>query len=139
MSLSRINRNPGNRQLRQFAALLVLVAAIGLGSALRHPPFEWTAKNVVAATALGIGLLGTAAPAVVRPVWTTWMIAVYPVSWVVSNAAMAATYYLVATPLGLLMRLVGYDPMQREWDRSRPSYWTPHDTTQDRRRYFRQF
>jgi hypothetical protein len=57
----------------------------------------------------------------------------------VSHLLLLVVYYLVLTPIGLLMRLIGYDPLQRRFDRSAQSYWTPHDPAADDARYFKQF
>lgn len=32
-------------------------------------------------------------------------------------------FFLIVTPLGLLLRLVGIDYLQRRWDPRRDSYW----------------
>jgi len=58
---------------------------------------------------------------------------------VVSFVILAAIYYAVLTPIGLLMRLVGYDPMCRRRDANAASYWTSREPVDDVRRYFRQF
>jgi hypothetical protein len=48
-------------------------------------------------------------------------------------------YFGVVTPVGLLLRLTGRDPLQRAFDLGRASYWTEHRTGDDPRRYFRQY
>ncbi|GAG37655.1 unnamed protein product, partial [marine sediment metagenome] len=52
---------------------------------------------------------------------------------------LAIVYYFVLTPIGLCMRLVGYDPMNRRFDRNTQTYWTPSETNNDIKAYFRQF
>ena len=59
--------------------------------------------------------------------------------WTLSHVALAATYYLVLTPIGLLLRLVHGNPLDRAPDRSAASYWTARRPLRDVRRYFRQF
>ena len=64
----------------------------------------------------------------------------WPIGFVVSHIILAAVYYLVLTPVGLVMRLVGYDPMKRRFDRDGSSYWIARDPSGvDSKRYFRQF
>ena len=67
------------------------------------------------------------------------MYAVYPIGWTVSHLALAVVYYLVVTPIGLLMRLFGRDPMRRKFDPSATTYWQPHESPDEPERYFRQF
>ena len=54
-------------------------------------------------------------------------------------AVVAAIYYLVFTPVGLLLRLVKGDPLERRLDRSASTHWAKRPPTGDVRRYFRQF
>lgn len=63
----------------------------------------------------------------------------FPVGLVVSFLILAAVYYLVLTPTGLVMRPVGYDPMHRRFDAQAGSYWSPRQSPRDPGRYFRQF
>jgi saxitoxin biosynthesis operon SxtJ-like protein len=74
-----------------------------------------------------------------RPVFDLWMGISYPIGWVMSAIMMAVIFFLVLTPVGLVMRLLGRDPMCRAFDRAAESYWEPHNPEGDSRRYFQQF
>jgi hypothetical protein len=52
---------------------------------------------------------------------------------------MALIFYLVVTPVAVIMRLVGRDPMERTFDRSAKTYWKPRRTDPSSTRYFRQY
>jgi hypothetical protein len=52
---------------------------------------------------------------------------------------MAAIFFLVITPIGLMMRACGRDPMQRRFDPAARSYWKRRSPDRDMRSYFRQF
>jgi hypothetical protein len=52
---------------------------------------------------------------------------------------MAIIFYLVVTPVGIIMRLTGRDPMERAFDRTAKTYWKPRRTDPDSARYFRQY
>jgi hypothetical protein len=52
---------------------------------------------------------------------------------------MAVVYYMLLTPVGLLLRLCGNDPLRRRLDRQATSYWTPRSQDVPLDRYFRQF
>lgn len=41
---------------------------------------------------------------------------------------LAAAYYLVVTPIGLVSRLI-HDPLSRRWNRGARSYWILTDTS----------
>jgi hypothetical protein len=140
MALLEFNRNPSPREVRQFALywlsgfclVLAAVALVRYGS--------WPV-----AAALGLGAivsiaLGLSRPAWMRIVFLMWMGAAFPIGWLISHTLMAMIYFLVITPIGLLMRLLGRDPLVRRFDRNASSYWMSRPSVPiDPARYFRQF
>jgi hypothetical protein len=133
-----IDWNPSRRRLRQFGVLLVLF--VGLIAF-----WQWRSgmAGVVAGSMVGVATILTAigwfAPAVLRFVYVTWLIAVSPIGWVISHLVMAVIFYLVLTPIGFIMRVAGHDPMQRRFDPAAKTYWKRRPEQADSRRYFRQF
>lgn len=139
MSIVQVNRDPSRRQLNQFGfvwlgfvALFGVIAWFKLGS----PGLArglWLAAVVVP-------VIGWLVPAFMRLVFVGMSYLAWPIGFVVSHVVLAAVYYLVLTPIGLIMRLFGYDPMRRGFDREAASYWVERPAaTADPRRYFRQF
>jgi hypothetical protein len=137
MALLEVNWNPDRRELRQFAILWVTFFAL-FGAYC-----QWLIGAPLAATLLwgvaAIGVGGYFRPDILRPAYIVWMALALPIGWTTSHLLLICVYYLVLTPIALLMRLFGYDPMQRELDRSANSYWMPHDPGADRSRYLKQF
>jgi len=138
MAVLEINWKPSSKELRQFAGLwLGFFAALG-GYFYYHDPASSVARVVLAA-ALLVGVPGLVVPAMMRPIYVTWMIAAFPIGWTVSHLLLGTIFYLVITPIGLLLRLLGHDPMNRRFDREATTYWNEHVTGKDPSRYFRQF
>ena len=104
----------------------------------------WRAGSLTAPTVLwsiggAIFLVYYAVVPMRRLLYLGWMHAIYPIGWTVSHLVLAIVYFLVLTPIGVCMRLLGRDPMQRRLDPSAGTYWIPHDPPGDSARYFRQF
>jgi hypothetical protein len=81
---------------------------------------------------------GTAlfAQRVLRPIHAIWMKFAYAVAWVNTRILLGLFFYLVMTPLGLIMRLAGKDFLEEKIDRSAPTYWVKReDQPFDRDRY----
>ncbi len=96
------------------------------------------------AYALGaIGLIGAGAALASTDVGASlyrgWMFAALPIGWTVSATLMGIVFFLVITPIGLILRAMGKDPMCRRPDPAAATYWLPHRQETDRARYFRQF
>jgi hypothetical protein len=59
---------------------------------------------------------------------------------VISNVLLFLVFAWVFTPIGLIMRALGRDPMTRRLDRQASTYWIAHDpSAAGMKRYFRQF
>ncbi len=78
-------------------------------------------------------------PPVRRPIYVGWMYAAFPIGWTVSHVMMAIIYYGVITPIGVVLRASGREPLFRQFDRSARTYWTRHSPPDDVGRYFRQY
>ena len=95
--------------VRQFGGLwLVFFLGLAAWQSLAHGPS--TTSALAAAVAL-LGAVGLARPRVVRPVFVGWMMLAFPVSWLVSHVALAIVFYGFFTPLTLVFRLSGRDPL----------------------------
>ena len=138
MALLEINRHPAAKELRWFGVLLA--AFVVVAGALAYWQFEAPAA---ARIIWGAGAALAAVYAGVRPlrrwIYLGWLYAAFPVGWTVSHVLLAATYYLVLTPIGLLARWLREDPLERKLDRDAATYWTERRRMREVRRYFRQF
>jgi hypothetical protein len=144
MAIVELNTNPTTRELRRFGMLalpIVGLAASGWLFARTHAP-----AGAAAAIALAVvgWIVGWLQPRLLRPVFVGCMIASYPFAWVLSHVLLAAIFFLIIVPVGVVMRLAGRDPLARKFDRSAASYWKPRDAGSNPRpddpaRYFRQF
>jgi hypothetical protein len=138
MSLLRIPKNPSRRDLLLFGLLWWLLISIAGLMALRHGG-SWAMAAGLWTAAAVVPVVGWLSPPFLRWVYLAAIYLAFPLGFVLSYALLSLMYYLVLTPIGLLMRLLGHDPMQRRWDRTAKSYWTPRKAEENAERYFRQF
>jgi hypothetical protein len=124
-----------------FPLGLLALWAIGRGAAGAAPGATAIPRSVLIGCAV-VGLAGAGLTLASRPrgiaVYRSWMLGAMPIGWVLSHAMMLAVFYGVVTPVGLLVRATGRDPMTRRFDRSAASYWTKHEPGADPGRYFKQ-
>ena len=74
------------------------------------------------------------------PVYKGWMTIAEGISWAVNHLILTIAYFLVFTPAGLLMRLLGKDPMQRRFGTKDASYWHIRaEEPFDKKRYEQRF
>ncbi len=139
MSLIRVNWRPEDRELRRFAwagVVAAVVVAVVL-HAVQGLDLKWCAVIVGAGCALGLS--PWASLRITRAVYILLVGATLPIGLVVSFVAMALFYFLLITPIGLIFRLSGRDPLHRKYDPKAGTYWLPHPSPDRPERYFQQF
>lgn len=112
-------RAPSNRTFGLvFAAVFAVLAAIAW--LLTGAPAAWA---VAVSTAFLV--TAVAVPGLLLPLNRLWGSLARRLGSV-SNALLLGLFFtLVVVPAGLLMRIIGRDPMTRRRDAELPSYWTP--------------
>ncbi|MHC4401165.1 MAG: SxtJ family membrane protein [Planctomycetota bacterium] len=136
--LVRIDPNPSRRRLAVFGVLwLVFLGLVGGG--VLHLTGSVPAAAAVWTLAAVVPAVGWLAPAFMRIAYLGLAYLSYPFALALSHLVLATIYYLVLTPIGLLMRLFGYDPMNRRLDERAATYWHPREKAENVGRYFRQF
>jgi hypothetical protein len=138
MHWTDIPRNPSAKTLRQFAAAwLVFFLAFGAHQyVVRHHHLPGAVLGVMAVT---LGLLGLIKPVAVRRLFIAWMVLAFPIGWLISQVMLLLMFYLLITPVALLFRLQGRDPLARKPAPERVSFWAPKKLPEDVRSYFRQY
>jgi len=137
MALLEIDWNPPPKKLRLFGGVwlplfLIIVGALCL---LRwsSPTAGWILLGAAAAACL----VSWPAPRLIRPVYVGWTAATYPIGWTISHLMLALIYFGVVTPIGLLLRLFGHDPLALK--RRSTSLWQRRPPPGKVERYFKQF
>ena len=142
-----INLKPDVRTLRQFGfialvgfALLAVIAwyealvfSFGLGAAR-----PYVAGGLAAVAGLSL-LLSLLFPRANLGLYLGLTIIAYPIGFVLSYLVMGTLFFLVITPVGLLLRLLARDPMERCMLPEAESYWVNARGKRPSESYFRQF
>ncbi len=63
------------------------------------------------------------APNLLRPVYILWMKLAFVLSWINTRLILALLFYLILTPMGLLIKLFRMDLLDKKIDKKRDSYW----------------
>jgi hypothetical protein len=99
------------KELRNFGLIVGgLFALIGLWPLIRHGESLRLWALVPAFLLIPLGVLS---PAVLRPVFKVWMKIGHVLGWVNTRIILGILYFGLITPMGLAMRLFGWDSMRR--------------------------
>ena len=138
-----VNWNPDVAERKNFALSLVLgfpIIALILATITRLSSHAWKPFFFwLGVIGLTTGALLWLIPQIARPLYVIWYFCGCCLGIVMGNTLFALFYYLLLTPMGLIMRLAGRDPLRRRLDRSTPSYWRDAEKVVDMKRYYRQF
>ena len=138
MAAITINTSPSQRDLRWFGLLLPVFFAIAGALVWRRTE---SLSSAVALWALGgtVSALFAFWPASRRRIYVGWMYAVYPIGWTVSHLLLGIVYFVVITPIGIVVRVLLRDPLERHFDRAASTYWVRHNPERRIERYLRQY
>jgi Saxitoxin biosynthesis operon protein SxtJ len=114
-------REPSSRDLTILALLFLL-----LGTAVGGYQLLWKGAAagwywIIAGVVLCLFRLITP---LFRGVYRVWLAFSVILGYFVSRILLTIIFFLVITPMGLIFRVIGKDPMERKLDRKAISYWT---------------
>ena len=107
-----IEWNPDRKQLRQFAGIWFPAFCALLGWIIARKTGHWAAVEIAWVVCAGIAVGGFFYPPLIRPVFVGLILATFPIGWVVSHLLLGAIFFGIVTPIGLVLRLTGHDPLQ---------------------------
>ena len=144
MAVVSLNLSPSVKALRQFGLLaLLFFGAVGTWAILKDGSGSGGFARFFGSGAVFLGLvsggLALLAPRALLPLFVVLTLVTFPIGFVVSHIILALLYFGFLTPIGLLLRVFGTDPMQRTQQPGRDSYWEPARPRTDPRSYFRQY
>lgn len=109
------------KELRQFA--LVMTGGLGVIGAVALLKGRPAAPYLLAIAGLFL-ILGIFHPRILRWPYALWMAFAFVLGQIVTTIILTLLFFVVITPMGLLMRLLGKDLLQKRWKKvEASSYW----------------
>ena len=68
-------------------------------------------------------ILGIAIPFILKPIYWVWMIFATILGWIMTRVILSLLFYIIFTPIGLILRFFGKQFLELRWDKSKESYW----------------
>jgi len=134
---SDVIAKPKPKLLRQFAGLwLIVFPLLAAVRVWRGHADNWAIG--LAVVGVVVGVLGLVKPEAVRPIYSGWMLAAFPIGWTVSQLMLLVLFFLVFTPVGLVFRLMRRDALSLQ-RRNATTYWAAKPRAARAEDYFRQF
>ena len=91
---------------------------------LRHGhPVKWWSIGL----SFGLLVISLAKPALLTPANRIWTRLGMLLHSIVSPVIMSLVFFLAVTPMAILFRMLGKDPLRLRFDRAMPTYWIRRD------------
>ena len=68
-------------------------------------------------------VLGILVPAILKPIYWIWMVFATILGWIMTRVILSLLFYIIITPIGLILRLFGKQFIELKWDKSNSTYW----------------
>ena len=139
MPLIEVNWNPTRKELVVFS-LTAFAASLILSIVLytRHETSLGPCAIIVTVGA-SIGVSWLVSLKAARMIYCGFVGLTLPIGITLSYTLLFLFYYLLITPLALVFRLGGRDPLNRRFDETASTYWQARQQATSKKRYFQQF
>jgi len=112
-----------SKGLRQFGLMLGIFVALVFGMLL---PWIWEWEDLPNFAWIGVGglllLWAVLAPGSMKGLYIVWMRVALIIGLIVNFIILSSVFFFLITPMGLVFRVLGKDPMRRSFDDSAMSY-----------------
>jgi hypothetical protein len=131
------NIKSSKSDLRKFGLSVGIVLGL-LGGAL-----WWKGRDsypyflVVAAFLVSSGMIF---PSVLKPLQKVWMTFAVVMGWIMTRVILTVAFYMVITPVGMILRILGKDFLNRSFEKDASTYWVAKsDEVSSKNTYEKQF
>jgi len=113
-----------------------------------HGPEGWQFSNAMQndtwkwflGSGFGLFIMSYVAYPVFKPIHIGWMKLAFVLGWFMTRVILSVFYYLILTPIGLILRVTGKDLLDKEINRDAKSYWIKREpAVSDKTRWENQF
>ena len=139
MKWNQISSSATIKQIRQFG-LLVGIVLVAAGSWQLYRQIYPIVRIVLWSIGGFLFAGGLLWPQILKPLYVLWMLLAHMLSWVNTRIILGVIFYLIFTPIALVMRIAQRDGLQKKINKNASSYWTQRTAPENIKEHFeRQF
>ena len=112
------------KQLRQFG-LMVGGVLILIGLWKLYQGKHETARLILWLVGGLLVITGSIVPTLLTPVYWIWMKLAHLLGWVNTRLLLGIIFFVIITPMAIVMKVFGRDALNRKVDKDVDSYWIP--------------
>ena len=131
------NIKTGKKDIRSFGITFGIIFLIIAGFLYYQEKDSFQLFIYLAGSFSGLGII---LPIILKPFYMVWMIFAVILGWFMTKVILSLLFYLIITPIGLLLRIIGKDLLNLKEKKQQKSYWNMRNSEEEQNQnYEKQF
>jgi multisubunit Na+/H+ antiporter MnhG subunit len=131
------NIKTGKKDIRSFGITFGIIFLIIAGFLYYQEKDSFQLFIYLAGSFSGLGII---LPIILKPFYMVWMIFAVILGWFMTKVILSLLFYLIITPIGLFLRIIGKDLLDLKEKKQQKSYWNMRNSEEEQNQnYEKQF
>ena len=127
----------GKKDLRSFGFIIGIILLLIAGFLFYREKESFQTFLYIAGAFIGFGLI---IPIILKPIYIVWMTFAVILGWFMTRVILSLLFYVIITPIGLVLRIFGKDFLELKKQSVQGSYWNQRDSNLEKNQnYEKQF
>ena len=125
------------KDLRSFGVMIGIIFLLIAGFLFYKEKESFQIFLYVAGAFIGFGLI---IPIILKPIYIVWMTFAVVLGWFMTRFILSLLFYVIITPIGVVLRIFGKDFLEIKKQSVQGSYWNQRDSNLEKNQnYEKQF
>ena len=131
------NIKTGKKDIRSFGITFGIIFLIIAGFLYYQEKDSFQLFIYLAGSFYSLGII---LPIILKPFYMVWMIFAVILGWFMTKVILSLLFYLIITPIGLFLRIIGKDLLNLKEKKQQKSYWNMRNSEEEQNQnYEKQF
>ena len=127
----------GKEDLRSFGVIIGIILLLVAGFLFYREKESFQTFLYIAGAFIGFGLI---IPIILKPIYIVWMTFAVVLGWFMTRFILSLLFYVIITPIGVVLRIFGKDFLEIKKQSVQGSYWNQRDSNIEKNQnYEKQF
>ena len=127
----------GKKDLRSFGVTIGIILLLVAGFLFYREKESFQTFLYIAGVFIGLALI---LPSMLKPIYIVWMTFAVILGWFMTRVILSLLFYVIITPIGLVLRIFGKDFLDLKKQAVQGSYWNQRDSNFEKNQnYEKQF
>ena len=127
----------GKKDLRSFGVTIGIILLLVAGFLFYREKESFQTFLYIAGVFIGLALI---LPSMLKPIYIVWMTFAVILGWFMTRVILSLLFYVIITPIGLVLRIFGKDFLELKKQAVQGSYWNQRDSNLEKNQnYEKQF